>query len=125
MRPGAANSMTNQLLSPFHLRDLKVKNRVVLAPMTRSRAGLERMPNQLMAKYYAQRAGAGLLITEATVISTQANGWNQTPGIYTEAQANAWRLIVDAVHSKGTPIFLQLWHCGRASHSSFFEDGQL
>ena len=117
--------MTKQLLSPFDLSGLKLKNRVALAPMTRSRAGVERMPNQLMAKYYAQRAGAGLLITEATVISTQANGWNQTPGIYTEAQAKAWRLVVDAVHSKGTPIFLQLWHCGRASHSSFFEGGQL
>ena len=117
--------MTKQLLSPFDLGGLKLKNRIVLAPMTRSRAGLERMPNQLMAKYYAQRTGAGLLITEATVISMQATGWNQTPGIYTDAQAKAWRLVVDAVHEKQTPIFNQLWHCGRASHSSFYEDRQL
>lgn len=116
---------SKSLLSPFDLAGLKLKNRVVLAPMTRSRAGVERMPNQLMAKYYAQRASAGLLITEATTISEQANGWNQTPGIYTEAQADAWRLVVDAVHGKQTPIFLQLWHCGRASHSSFSKTGQL
>jgi N-ethylmaleimide reductase len=117
--------MKHQLLSPFDLSGLKLKNRVVLAPMTRSRAGLERMPNELMAKYYAQRCGAGLLITEATVISKQANGWVQTPGIYTAAQAQAWRLVVDAVHEKQTPIFMQLWHCGRASHRSFFEGGEL
>jgi N-ethylmaleimide reductase len=117
--------MKHQLLSPFDLGGLELKNRVVLAPMTRSRAGLERMPNELMARYYAQRCGAGLLITEATVISKQANGWVQTPGIYTSAQAQAWRLVVNAVHEKQTPIFMQLWHCGRASHSSFFDGGQL
>ena len=117
--------MTHQLLSSFDLSGLALRNRVVLAPMTRSRAGLERMPNELMAKYYAQRAGAGLLISEATVISLQANGWNQTPGIYTDAQEQGWRMVVDAVHEKQTPIFLQLWHCGRASHSSFFEGGEL
>jgi len=115
----------NLLLSPFDLHGLKLKNRVVLAPMTRSRAGVERLPNKLMAKYYGQRASAGLLITEATVISEQANGWNQTPGIYTQAQADGWRIIVEEVHAKQAPIFLQLWHCGRASHSDFSETGQL
>ncbi|MBX9670583.1 MAG: alkene reductase [Candidatus Obscuribacterales bacterium] len=119
------HSKISQLLSPFEMGDLKLKNRIVLAPMTRSRAGLERMPNPLMAKYYAQRAAAGLLITEATVISQQANGWNHTPGIYTDAQGSAWRLVVDAVHEKQAHIFMQLWHCGRASHSSFFDGGQL
>jgi len=118
-------SKTSHLLSPFELGSLHLKNRIVLAPLTRSRAGVERMANPLMAKYYAQRAAAGLLITEATSISKQAIGWLQTPGIYTDAQRDAWRLVVDAVHEKQTPIFLQLWHCGRASHSSFFEDGQL
>jgi N-ethylmaleimide reductase len=93
--------------------------------MTRARAGEERMPNSLMAEYYAQRAGAGLILTEATVISQQANGWQNTPGIYSDAQMEAWKQVVDAVHAKGTPIFLQLWHCGRASHSSFQENGQL
>jgi N-ethylmaleimide reductase len=115
----------NSLLSPFNLQGLQLKNRVVLAPMTRGRAGVERIPNELMAKYYAQRASAGLLITEATVVSEQANGWNNSPGIYTEEQAKAWQLVVDAVHKKGAPIFLQLWHCGRASHSSFFKNNQL
>lgn len=67
------------------------------------------MPNELMAKYYGQRAGADLIISEATVISTQAIGWNQTPGIYTDAQAEAWSKIVNCVHEKGTPMFLQLW----------------
>ena len=110
------------LLSPFALGDLSLKNRVVLAPMTRARAGEERTPNDLMAEYYAQRASAGLLITEATTISTQANGWVQSPGIYADAHTEGWKKVVDAVHAKDAPIFLQLWHCGRASHSSFRED---
>lgn len=109
------------LLSPFQLGDLSLKNRVVLAPLTRARAGMERTPNALMQEYYTQRAGAGLLITEATVISEQGIGWQQSPGIYTDAQAAAWQPITAAVHAKRTPIFLQLWHCGRASHSSFRE----
>ncbi len=113
------------LLSNFNLRDLRLKNRVVMAPMTRSRAGEERLPNALMAEYYAQRASAGLIVTEATVISAQANGWQNTPGIYTDEQTQAWKQVVEAVHAQQTPIFLQLWHCGRASHSSFQENGQL
>lgn len=113
--------MTNgdALFSPFNLRRLSLKNRVVMAPMTRSRAGKERMPNSLMAEYYAQRASAGLIITEGTVISKQAIGWLNTPGIHSDEQAEAWKEIVEAVHAKGSMIFLQLWHCGRASHSSF------
>jgi N-ethylmaleimide reductase len=113
------------LLTAFQLRDLPLKNRVALAPMTRARAGVERLPNDLMAEYYVQRAGAGLLITEGTSISEQAIGWMNNPGIYTDAQTTAWRKVTDAVHAKGTPIFLQLWHCGRASHSSFRKDGSL
>ncbi len=113
------------LLTPFEMGGLTLKNRVVMAPLTRSRAGAERMPNAMMAEYYAQRAGAGLIITEATVISKQAIGWVNSPGIYSDKQAEAWQQIVDAVHSKGTPIFMQLWHCGRASHSNFQENGQL
>ncbi len=114
------------LLNPFNLSDdLSLKNRVVMAPMTRSRAGTERMPNQLMAEYYRQRSNAGLIISEATTISEMANGWEQTPGIYTEQQAIAWKQVVEAVHGEGTPIFLQLWHCGRASHSSFHPNGEL
>ncbi|MEM8642266.1 MAG: alkene reductase [Cyanobacteria bacterium P01_G01_bin.54] len=108
-----------KLLEPVKIGDLSLPNRVVLAPMTRARAGKERQPNALMAEYYAQRAGAGLLITEATTISEQANGWNESPGIYSDAMVEGWTLTVDAVHAKGAKIFLQLWHCGRASHSSF------
>ena len=114
-----------ELLSPFDLMGLPLKNRVVMAPLTRSRAGVERMPNALTAKYYAQRASAGLIITEATVISKQGIGWQNSPGIYSDQQLEAWKQVVDAVHAKGTPIFLQLWHCGRASHSDFQENGQL
>jgi N-ethylmaleimide reductase len=90
--------MTNGdvLLSPFYLRELSLKNRVVMAPMTRSRAGKERMPNYLMAEYYAQRASAGLIVTEATAISKQAIGWLNTPGIYSDEQTEAWKEIVDS-----------------------------
>jgi N-ethylmaleimide reductase len=89
--------------------------------MTRSRAGIDRIPNRLMAEYYTQRSEAGLLITEATTISEQANGWNESPGIYTNKMAEAWKHTVNAVHDKGGVIFLQLWHCGRASHSGFHD----
>ncbi len=109
------------LLTPFDVRGLPLKNRVAMAPMTRSRAGQERLPNALMAEYYGQRTSAGLIITEGTVVSTQGIGWHNTPGIYANEQAQAWKMVVDAVHAKGTSIFLQLWHCGRASHSSFHE----
>jgi N-ethylmaleimide reductase len=107
------------LFQSFDLHDLKLPNRIALAPMTRSRAGKERTPNQLMAEYYAQRSDAGLLITEATTISEEANGWNESPGIYTDEMTEGWKHTVNAVHDKGGVIFLQLWHCGRASHSSF------
>ena len=120
-----ASTTSPKLLSPFALGDLQLDNRVVMAPLTRSRAGKERMPNALMAEYYGQRTGAGLIITEATTISKQANGWLNTPGIYTDQQAEAWKQVVDVTHRQGTPIFLQLWHCGRASHSSFQANNQL
>jgi N-ethylmaleimide reductase len=118
-------TLSSALLSQIQLGDLLLKNRVVMAPLTRSRAGVERIPNSLMAEYYTQRASAGLLITEATVISKQAIGWLNTPGIYSDEQTIAWKQVVDAVRAKGTPFFLQLWHCGRASHSAFQENGQL
>jgi N-ethylmaleimide reductase len=109
------------LLDSFLLGDLLLKNRVVLAPMTRARAGAERLPNALMAEYYTQRASAGLLITEATVVSEQGIGWPNTPGIYNHEQTAAWQFVVDAIHAQGTPVFMQLWHCGRASHSDFHQ----
>jgi N-ethylmaleimide reductase len=109
----------NVLFDSFDLRGIHLKNRIAIAPMTRSRAGEEHMPNSLMAEYYRQRASAGLIITEGTFPSKQAIGWLNAPGIYSDEQARAWKKIVDTVHAEGTPMFLQLWHCGRASHSSF------
>jgi N-ethylmaleimide reductase len=116
---------TKALFTPFNLRGLSLKNRIVMAPLTRSRAGEVRLPNALMAEYYSQRASAGLIITEATVVSKQGIGWLNSPGIYNDEQPEAWKQVVAAVHAKGTPIFLQLWHCGRASHSSFHEGRHL
>jgi len=115
----AATDSLPHLLSPFDLRGLPLRNRVVMAPLTRARAGRERVPNALMVEYYVQRASAGLIISEATTISEQGNGWVDSPGIYNEAQVAGWSKITAALHARGTPIFLQLWHCGRASHSSF------
>ncbi len=112
------------LLSPFDLKGLSLKNRVVMAPMTRSRAGAEHIANDLMAEYYSQRASAGLIITEATFISQQAIGWLNAPAIYKPEQMAGWKKVIQTVHAKGTPIFLQLWHSGRASHSSF-HNGEL
>ncbi|QDU61094.1 N-ethylmaleimide reductase [Planctomycetes bacterium Pan216] len=110
-----------QLLSGFDLGGINLDSRVVMAPLTRARAGVERIPNGLMTEYYTQRAGAGLIITEATVVSQQGIGWLNSPGIYSDVQTEGWKQVVDSVHAKGTPIFLQLWHCGRASHSSFHD----
>ena len=109
----------NALFQSFKLHDLTLPNRIVLAPMTRSRAGTNRIPNRVMAEYYAQRSSAGLLITEATTISEEANGWNESPGIYTDEMTEGWKYTVSAVHETGGVIFLQLWHLGRSSHSSF------
>jgi N-ethylmaleimide reductase len=111
--------MTGVLFHPFRQHDLTLANRVVLSPMTRGRAGASRLPNRLMAEYYAQRSSAGLLVTEGVTISEEANGWNDSPGIYTDEMTAGWKLTTDAVHDKGGVIFLQLWHTGRASHSSF------
>ena len=107
------------LLSTFDLRGLKLRNRVVMAPLTRGRAGRERVPNDLMTEYYTQRASAGLIVAEATTISEQGIGWVDSPGIYNEAQVAGWSKITAALRARQTPFFLQLWHCGRASHSSF------
>lgn len=116
----------SKLLTPLVTPDgLRLANRVVMAPMTRARAGAERVPNDNMALYYAQRASAGLIVTEATVVSEQGIGWLESPGIYTDAQTEGWRQVVDAVHAKGGKLFVQLWHCGRASHRYFFDDERL
>ena len=112
------------LFESLSFGDFRLKNRIVLAPMTRGRAGRERIPNELMADYYFQRSGAGLLITEATVISRQGIGWIDSPGIFTDEMVDGWRKVTDKIRPTGTPIFLQLWHCGRASHSDF-HNGEL
>jgi N-ethylmaleimide reductase len=115
---------TPHLFTPYDMGSLHLKNRIVMAPMTRGRAGRERIPNDLMAEHYAQRAGAGLLITEATVVSPQGIGWIDSPGIFTDEMVAGWRKVTRRLEETGTPIFLQLWHCGRASHSDF-HDGKL
>jgi N-ethylmaleimide reductase len=100
-------------------------NRIVMAPLTRMRAGPGRLPTALMAEYYAQRAAAGLIINEATAISQQGTGCPNSPGIYTDAQVAGWQRVTEAVHHAGGRIFLQLWHMGRISHPSFQPDGGL
>ncbi|CAG2156639.1 N-ethylmaleimide reductase [Cupriavidus yeoncheonensis] len=104
------------LLEPYSLGSLTLANRVVMAPLTRNRAGAGLVPSDLAATYYAQRASAGLLITEATQVSAQAQGYQDTPGLYTQEQIDGWRKVTDAVHAKGGRIFVQLWHVGRVSH---------
>jgi N-ethylmaleimide reductase len=112
------------LFSPARIGKLDLPNRFVMAPLTRGRADTDRIPTDLMAEYYEQRASAGLIISEATAISPQGFGWSGAPGIYTDAQVQAWRKITNAVHRHGGRIFLQLWHMGRASHPDFL-DGAL
>lgn len=119
MNPAPTKTRSPHLLSAFDLHGLALRNRVVMAPLTRARAGRERVPNDLMVEYYTQRASAGLIITEATTISEQGIGWVDSPGIYNDAQEAGWKKIVAALHAQGAPVFLQLWHCGRASHSAF------
>ena len=105
------------LLTPFKSDALNLRNRVCMAPMTRGRAdNPAHVPTEMMAKYYAQRASAGLIITEGTHISPRANGWENVPGIYTPEQIGGWKLVTDAVHKAGGTIFCQLWHQGRMSH---------
>lgn len=111
--------MTN-LFSTYQLGPYVLKNRIVMAPLTRCRAdAVTRVPTPMMTTYYEQRASAGLIITEATVIAAQGVGYPATPGIYSAEQISAWKNITEAVHKKDGRIFLQLWHCGRVSHSSF------
>lgn len=108
------------LLEPYQMGDLQLKNRVVMAPMTRSRAdNPDTAPTDLHATYYTQRAGAGLIISEGSQISPQAVGYINTPGIYQQAQVEGWKKVTRAVHDKGGLIFLQLWHVGRISHPDF------
>lgn len=107
------------LFEPINAGALRLPNRILMAPLTRSRAGESRMPNALMAQYYAQRAEAGLIITEATSVSPMGVGYAGTPGIWSPEQVEGWKLSTHAVHENGGRIFLQLWHVGRISHPVF------
>ncbi|MGH8095740.1 alkene reductase [Stenotrophomonas indicatrix] len=104
------------LFQPYPLGPLTLANRIVMAPLTRNRAGQGLVPSPLASTYYAQRASAGLIITEATQVSAQAQGYQDTPGLYTQDQIDGWRTVTDAVHARGGHIFVQLWHVGRISH---------
>lgn len=112
------------LLDPLTVGDLSLPNRVIMAPLTRCRASAGRVPNALMAEYYAQRASAGLILTEATSVDPMGVGYPDTPGIWSPEQVEGWRLVTDAVHDRGGQIFLQLWHVGRISHPTYL-DGKL
>ena len=110
------NNKYEALFKPLNLGSLQLKNSIIMAPLTRCRAGVEHLPNELMAEYYSQRAGAGLLIAEATMIMEGNSAFYAEPGIYSEAQIIGWKKVTDAVHGKGGKIFLQIWHGGRACH---------
>lgn len=111
------------LFEPFRLGNLTLPNRIVMAPLTRNRAAAGFVPGDLAPQYYAQRADAGLLVTEASQISQQGQGYQDTPGIYSDAQVEGWKKVTDAVHAKGGRIFIQLWHVGRVSHTSLQPNG--
>ena len=116
--------MIRPLLAPLQLGDLHLPNRVVMAPLTRARAvGADRVPNALMARHYAQRAGFGLILSEATAVTPQGVGYADTPGLWSEAQVEGWRGVTEAVHAAGGRIVAQLWHVGRISDPVFLEGG--
>ena len=123
--PAALEHASNVLLSPARLGPLTLPNRIVMAPMTRSRADAVGNPTAMMADYYQQRASAGLIVTEGVVISPQGKGYPNTPGIFSGEQLAGWTRVVRAVHDAGGRIFAQLWHVGRASHPLLQPDGVL
>lgn len=118
--------MNNVLFETIKIGNLNLENRVVMAPLTRSRAGQPgNVPTNINVEYYRQRASAALIITEATQISQQGQGYGWTPGIHTQQQIDGWKVVADAVHEQGGHIFMQLWHVGRVSHPVFQPDGGL
>lgn len=116
---------TVDLFTPLQLGPYSLKNRLVMAPLTRNRAGVAGIPGEMNALYYRQRAGAGLILTEATCISPGAVGYPATPGIWNGAQVGGWSRVTEAVHGQGGRIFCQLWHVGRVSHPSLLPEGEL
>lgn len=115
--------MSALLFDPFSLGGLSLPNRIVMPPMTRARAGAGNVPTALMARYYRQRASAGLIITEGTQVSPQGQGYAWTPGIHSREQVQGWKAVTAAVHEAGGRIFAQLWHVGRLSHVALQPDG--
>ncbi|WP_333797155.1 alkene reductase [Rheinheimera sp.] len=115
---------TPTLFAPLQLGSLTLKNRIVMAPLTRCRASEGRVPNALMADYYRQRASAGLILSEATSVTPMGVGYPDTPGIWSDEQVQGWKLVTDAVHQQGGLIFLQLWHVGRVS-DPYYLNGEL
>lgn len=116
---------THDVFSPFTIGTMTLKNRLVMAPLTRNRAGAGNVPGELNALYYRQRAGAGLIVSEATQISPQGVGYPGTPGIHSPEQIEGWKNVTRAVHDNGGLIFCQLWHVGRISHPSLQPEGSL
>ncbi|MDI1231694.1 MAG: alkene reductase [Methylobacter sp.] len=108
----------NNLFSPILFGDLALANRIIMAPLTRNRAGEGNVPQDMNVEYYRQRAGAGLIISEGSQISATGLGYPGTPGIHSKAQVDGWKRVTDAVHDEDGRIFIQLWHTGRISHSS-------
>jgi N-ethylmaleimide reductase len=119
------NPACSKLFEPYRLGALELPNRIIMAPLTRNRAALGNVPTSLAAKYYAQRASAGLIISEATQVAPEGQGYEATPGIHSPAQVEGWRDVTRAVHASGGRIFLQLWHVGRVSHVSLQPGGRL
>jgi len=113
----------SKLFEPYKLGSITLSNRIAMAPLTRNRAIAGMVPNPLAIEYYGQRASAGLLITEASQVSQQGQGYQDTPGIYSPEQIAAWRKVTDRVHERGGRIFIQLWHVGRISHTSLQPNG--
>jgi N-ethylmaleimide reductase len=113
----------SNLFEPIRVGAIEMSNRIAMAPLTRNRAAAGRVPSELAITYYAQRASAGLVITEASQISPQGQGYLDTPGIYSPEQVAAWKKVTDAVHAEGGKIIIQLWHVGRISHVSLLPDG--
>ena len=111
--------MHDALFQPIQLGAIAAPNRILMAPLTRGRADAGAVPNAMMGEYYRQRAGAGLILTEATGISVEGLGWPSAPGIWNEAQTEAWKPIVAGVHAAGGRIVLQMWHMGRTVHPDF------
>jgi N-ethylmaleimide reductase len=114
-------NQTADLLTPIKLGAIPLKNRFVMAPLTRSRAGEGMVPTDLMVEYYRQRASAGLIITEATLVSADGAGYPAIPGIFSDAQVEGWKKVTDAVHQAGGKIVMQIWHCGRVGHTSLLK----